>query len=992
MHCKSNDGKHTKKIDSAVAALKSLGPIQSAALIFSGDLADTASKNDFKSGRNLLGCLLYNLGQITNSWVPAFIVPGNHDMILPDDCRGITEIIQWHKNKCLDEHMAEEMHRLDDFFEYAHSKKCFIGDDELCQVQILSLGTVKIQVCLLNSAPFSTRMPDDKQAHYFPSYVGERLMRDSSVDLKITVMHHSHEWFEWNSKEMLRKSFTTDDIVFLGHDHLDEMLTIQNADGENTNIIVGGKFSVDVQEEAVFNAIIYDSDKKNIERYQFNWEPTQQIFVPITRAPINIKKSTLGLTVRESYLDTFLEDTQQFASRFIEYYVFPKLVPENKEFDPECPDSIDEDTVFDSLLRNKYIRITGGRNSGKTSLIRYLYYRSIERGFSPLYIEQRRYNSQLEKMFRDMFELQYMEKQFGYEQFMQLDFDQRIIFVDDFDKIKNEKARTNLINYIFTYGGLLVYSTNEGGWNLEDIVREKLQASDTSTLQIAPFFTEKREELVLKVCSLDKFKKEEQAQSIIMALNYMVQSQAGFFTLAPGNLLQYIKFFLANGTQEDKGSKTLSLVFETNIRNSVIECVGPSNAVIHLAALEYLANSMYFEFHSEIINPAQFESVMQSFNKRRHTNINAKDFFDSCQKAKILQNPSSSFDICFCDKNTLAYFVAKYVNSELERDPLNQESISYIMSHICFGINDAIVLFLSYIRSNARIILRIASSANSALEKYPELNFNDQNIPFLTSYRSLDMTVPTAQEVKAHKNEIAKIEEARHIEVKFQGIFDYDEADVEKEKYRILRALKYTRLIGQALVDQYGTLESDELEQMVSSLYRNTQKILYAVLKPYQDNYDEMIAKVSAFAKDEIPEENITDGQIRKIFTDSAILLILNVMNDMAYNCSNSKTIFVLNEMKKTTLNHHIQNLMMTENTGNTSAFVSHALSLSEAYHENHFVQSLISQIACKHIYYAQKIDYKQIDRLVSGKILSTKGSKAMLIQHQQQNPKEKDR
>lgn len=991
MHCKISDGGQKKKIDNMVAALKSLGPIQNAALIFSGDLSDSALENEFKVGRRILGYLLSNLGEITNSWIPTFIVPGNHDMYLPQGCRGIDEIMNWNHQKCLGEHIEEEIHRLDTFLEYAHSKNCFINDN-LCDVRIISLGDIKIQVCLLNSAIFSTKRPDDKQAHYFPPYVGEKLVRDPSVDLKLTIMHHSYEWFEWNSKEMLRKRFATDDIVFLGHDHLDEMLNIQNANGENMDIVVGGKFGLNIQEEAAFNAIIYDTDKKKIERHEFNWKIDQQIFGSITREPIDIKKESLSLTPCESYLDNFLEDKQQLAHRFTDYYVFPKLVPENKDFDPESSDLIDENVCFNKLLKDGIVRISGKNNSGKSSLIRYLYFSSIKRGFSPLFIEKKNYDSHLEKMFQDMFNLQYGEKRIEYDRFMQLDFSKRIIFIDDFDKIKNEKARENLFQYILTYGGLFVYSTSEDGQNLEDIIKERLQGKSVFALRISPFLADKREELVLKITSLDKFKNKDQAQTIIMMLNYMVQSQAHFFTFTPGNIIQYIKFFLTNDTQEDKGAKTLSLVFETNIRNSIIESVGSSNAFIYLAALEHLANSMYFEFRNETITPDKFELVMKRFNKRRRTQINAKHFFDSCQKAKILQNVPSSFDICFSDKNAFAYFVAKYVNTELERDPSNQESISYIMNHICFGMNDTIVLFLSYIRSNSHIILNIASTANNILEKYPELNFDTRNIPFLTSYRALDITVPTAQDVKEHKQELAKIEEAHHEAVKFRGIFDYDEADVEKEKYRVLRALKYTQLIGQALVDQYGTLESDELDKMISSLYRNTQKILYAVLKPYQDHYEELIAGFSSFAKEIIPNEKITDEEIRKIFTESAILLVLNIMNDIAYNCSNSRTISLLSEFEKTTSNHQIQSLMMTENIGNTSRFVDHALLLNEIYNDNPLIRSFINQIACKHFYYMSKIDYRQTDRLISGKIFSTKGSKAMLIQHQQKVTKGKNK
>lgn len=989
MHCNGKDFR-LNKIDKAIAALKTLGTVDQAVLIFSGDLADTASPNEFKMGRKALGCLLSRIGKIVNSWVPLLIVPGNHDMVLPDDSRGIEEITNWSKNNVLDDHLDEELDKLDDFFKYAYSKGCFTKSNRLYHIKNISLKDINIRFCLLNSAPFSTRQPFDKQSHYFPKAVEEKLIQDTTADLKITVIHHGYEWFDWSSKVMLKTHFSNEDIVFFGHDHSADTLTIQDAKGANTNIVAGGMFSLNYSDDAAFNAVIYDSETKEFASHQFNWIKEHGLFSEAYSKEIILNSQTFSLIPLEQYLDNFLED-KQLAVKLIDYYVFPKLVPEHKGFDSQCSELIDEDSFFDSLLQNKAIKISGRANSGKSALIKYIYYVSINKGFSPLLIEKKHYDSRIEKMFRDMFELQYGDKEFGFDRFMQLDFNKRIIFVDDFDEITNERAGYSLLDYILSRGGLLVYTVNEDTQSLENIVREKLKAEHINAFQIAPFLTEKREELVLKVSSLEKYKKAEQAQNIIMALNYLVQVQASFFTLTPGNLLEYIKYYLSDGMQEAAGAKTLSLVFETNIRNSILACISSFDAVIYLSALEYIASTMYFELQKEEIEVQQLEETISKFNNRKRTNLKCKVFFDSCQKAKILDYADSSFNISFCDKNTFAYFIARYVSSELGRTQSSQEKassimdkVSYIMNHICFGINDAIVLFLSYIQNSSSIILRIASTANNILEKYPELNFDDQNIPFLTTYRSLDLPMPSAVEVKKHKNEISKIEESRHEAVKFRGIFDYDESDVEKEKYRVLRALKYTRLIGQALVDQYGTLESEELESMITSIYSNTQKVLYAVMKPYQDQYDKIISSLISFAKEVLPDKEIKSEEIHRLLTDSAVILSLNVMNDIAYTCSNSRTISVLREMEAVTSNYSIHKLIMVENTGNTPAFVKDALSLNQQYNKNPFIRSLISQIARKHIIFMSKIDNKQINKLVSGKILSVKNSKGLLIQHKQ--------
>lgn len=98
---------------------------------------------------------------------------------------------------------AEELKRLSNLFGYSQTKQCFT-EDKLCDVRMLTLGRTKVQLCMLNSAPFSTRKREDKQLHYFPTYVAEKLERSHEATLKITVMHHHYEWCEWNTKEMLK--------------------------------------------------------------------------------------------------------------------------------------------------------------------------------------------------------------------------------------------------------------------------------------------------------------------------------------------------------------------------------------------------------------------------------------------------------------------------------------------------------------------------------------------------------------------------------------------------------------------------------------------------------------------------------------------------------------------------------------------------------------------------------------------------------------------
>lgn len=974
MHCKDN--RNTLKIEKAIAAVKTLGRFDGAVLVFSGDLTEEASKNEFRSGRRLLGTFLTGLSTELNcGFINTMIVPGNHDMYLPEDSRGVVEIEAWN-NK--DEHLSDELQRLNNFFVYANSKNCFLND-KLCDVRVIDIGDIKIQFCLLNSAPFSTRKPEDKQLHYLPSEKSDLLVRDLNVDLKITVMHHHFEWCEWHTKEMLKKAIVTDDITMFGHDHKAEAATITNGDGSVYEIIMGGKFDLDTNKPGAFNALTYDSETKSINRYEFNWSVDNQVFVPKKRG--KIAKKQITLTPTNDYLDHLLSDSQHISKRFTDYYVLPKLSVEGEVFSAnDITDYVDIEDIFTVLKTEQAIRITGGTGAGKSALLSFIYNESIKRGYVPLLVEQRDYrDSKIDKMFKNLFEEQYGEGSEGwYDLYLQTDCKKQIVFIDDIDLISNSKARHNLVTDILNSGKLLIYTTKEKNQDLEEIVKEKLQGKEISTINILPVYKETRDELVTQIGTLFE-RKSDEIDAVKMALDYMVQCQTSFFSFTPGNMLQYVKYFFNSGVQEHKNIQTISMVFETNIRNSLLQHERDAVAGLYLTALEYIADEMYFVLKTEKISISQFENIVLEYNEKRRANIKAKELLESCLSANIFKEERESFNISFYDHNTYAYFIARALNREFEKSSTETEKITFVMNHICFGINDSIILFLSFIRSNTNVILHLADKAIELMEEYPEWDFDSENIPFLHCMDSLPGGAPSVQEKKEVKKQAEATEKRRHQMIRFRGIFDYDENDINKTRYRIMRALKYARIIGRAFIDQFGALDCDEIEKISEALFSVPQKVVYASLKPYQDNFEKIVNSIIEFVKEEIPDENIKADDVVKMLGKAGTMMALNILNDVAYNASNANTITVLRDSKPTSSNQKILQLMMEENVGNTGEFIARAISLRKDLEGSVFARMLIAQIARKHIIYTANIDHRQINQLISGNVIS-QGSKPVLL------------
>lgn len=976
MHCHAKDYFNTKKIDMVVPAIKTLGNIDGAILVFSGDLADHASKREFTAGRRLLGKLLSDLSDSLNcGFITTAIVPGNHDLLLPEGCRGASQIESWDK----EEHLPDELQRLDGFFDYSKTKQCFVSAT-MCDVKNIEICGTSIQLCLLNSAPFSTREPEDKQLHYFPAHVAEQIKRHPNADLKITIMHHHYEWCEWGTKEMLKKAIDSDDITFFGHDHKSEVLSAKYADGKSHNIIMGGRFSLDTNEEATFNAVLFDTESKTLTCREFRWAPEEAVFYSIERGSLPIKADKYAPA--ETYISRLLSDTQNISKLYTDYFVFPSLTAEGEAFSAEekLADIRVED-IYRALRANRVIRITGNSNSGKTALLRYLYSKAVDYHYLPLLIEKRDYkDSRIDKMLRDLYEDQYQPtSDHAFEAFEQLGFGRTVVFVDDLDLIANSKARENLIERIISSGKYLIYTTKEKNQDLEDIVKDKLQSKEISTISIAPFYKVTRDQLIENVGKL-MGKDADTIDSIKIAFDYMVQSQTNLFDFTPSNTLQYIKYLMNGDAKEKRVPQTLSMVFETNIRTAIIHACGKDAiANVYLLTLEYIADQMYFGKRAERISISEYSSLISEYNAKKKASINERAFLDTCVAAHIFSQGIDSFDVQFYDKNTYAYFVAKSISREFEKDHSNIEKLTHVMNHICFGINDTIIMFLSFIRSNTQIAIMVAKEADQLLKEAPEWNLDKRNLPFLQSHTTFSQRAPSQKDRQDNNEQLQRVEQNRHEMIKFRGIFDFDENDVDKPRYVTMRAFKFLQLIGRALVDQYGALEADDIEMLLSTVFRVAQKVIFATLKPYQDHCDEIVASISAFISEKMPDDHISDDQIRKLLGQVGTILALNIMNDISYIISNESTIAVLREGPKETSNYKIMELMMEENAGNTTEFISRAIALHKEIGDNPYARVLISQIARKHIIYNGSIDHRNIDRLISERILS-KDSKSVIL------------
>lgn len=961
------------KVDKIVSAVHSIGSVDKCILICSGDLAYSGNENEYKSVRKFFHFLLTNLGKSKNQFIESYFVPGNHDMIFPANPRKSSDILEYYK-ECREEEMFSlELKSQGFFFEYAKSKKCFIKNNVVDSI-LKKYNGYKIQFNLINTAPFSTLKQDNKEIHYLPDAELYSLIKEDEADLAITVMHHSTEWFHWKTKDSLEKVLRThSDIVFQGHEH-----TVRTS---KTDYILskGGEFSGAMSHKSTFSTLVFDTKSLVCEETEFQWNDEQTMFCRKgDLRQFTVTPKTNILVPNSDYISHLLEDPQKLTKSILDYFVFPKLFYNKRNAHKEGT-LVTEDSFWDKLFEQKIINVSGKSRVGKTTFLKYIFSQCMGKKMVPLYFGSDAYYSKStpDKILKNLFSEQYGENEFLYEKYDQLDSNKKVLLIDDFDLITNKDNQENLIRIVSNKVDYIIFtSKNSVELDITKIAKDMLlEAEGYYSVKIDDFYREKRTELVRNICRVSKQNATEFTDYLCEIINRLVDKRHGLFELSPEYIAQYVKYFL-NRPDDRKGEAVFNVIFETNIRNAILQC--GYNIEHCLIVLEEIAFQMHKK-KNEHISHTEIITIIDELSSRRGLTIDNIRCLDTILSARILKESGEKNVYEFYNHNYLAYFIAKKINKLIEKNGLGIPELQYIFTNICFGINDNILLFLSFLRENTAFAINLCEMLNELVNEIEELDFDKNNVSFIKLHPKMNVSFPTP-EVKQGIDEASENgekwrREHENEEISFRGVYDYNESDANTFHNRIVRAIKYLEIISKSLISHFVNLDLIEKNKIIELMYSAPNRILFALLKPFDNRYEEVIDKLKGIADSMEGTSKWEKEDIAEILSISAISLCLSLYDSIAFLGVNSETLQLLNKVEMRNSNDKIVNLIMEENGGRTDNFINKAIKLKED-EKDEFINSLIKRIVRKHLI-TRTVDYKLKDK-VADKIFSS--SKKRLI------------
>lgn len=981
-HIKDGDRIINQKIDGFLSGLNVLKDIYEYAIIFSGDLAFSGQINEYKNARRVFSRLINGIKiKNGNRYVNLFMVPGNHDLCLPDPARDREYIQSYYDDEKIDAIVDEELSYLDNYFTNA-----LLGGkiyDKIFSRRFCTYEDYKIQFNLINSALFSTLEPDDKELHYFPQEKMHLLKKSSDANLCITVMHHGWDWFNWNYKADLSKTIVDNsEMLFTGHEHRESASVISIDNSLDTWISAAGEMDFSsYSKEDSFNVIVIDTESNSFDGYIFNWNPKSKIFMH----KCIIEKKTLqshsaSLLPLPSYVKSLKEDPYNLSDDFTKYFVFPKLVTEYKNQFGNRVEIKNVDEFMEILEDNKKVFISGSTNSGKTTLMKHLFISITNYNKVPLLLSvDSKTRIKKQNFIRHLFEEQYGEDSTLYERYQQLDKDKKVILIDGFD-ILQEKSKENLISSLDDDFEYMIFSSNGKKSNVIDSIKDELTDSKPlCELHIKPFFTEKRNQLVRNICTQKSTYNDEDINNVNRLIDALVHNNSSLFSLNPAFIIRYTNYFISNPYFDySRGEAVFSKIFEHELEQSIINLSKKSNVDEILVAFEKIAGHMYSS-RKDILQIETVKEIVENYNSTYGVNVNAKEVIDIGIRAKVFKQ-SDDLSIYFYNKNHLAYFIAKHLIQMAQNDPYDNSGIEYALKNICFGINSDIILFISYLLNTTQSIMSIANQAGALLEPWTEVSLDSKNIPLLHISNPISIAAPSEEEHRKIESAKERTEEIQYNEdvIEATGLFEYDDQDIDEFPYRLIRAIKYTEMICKALSSFNSSLKLTQKRELIDAIYTYPRKIIYAMLKPIDKNFDALCNEILNFIEisgiSKKTGEAYEKDDIRELFNDYFRAEFLSVIDHFSEICTSTKTISLLTDKEITDSCEKIQKLLIIENSGNSDMLLREAEKIIKDYKDPDIV-IMVKLIVRKHIICNRGLPYRKKQQMID-KILGKQANK----------------
>lgn len=970
-HFKSSAAVSQTHLEKIIDATRSCGQIDEMVIVLSGDIAYSGANHEYNAARLFLNKLFKSIKgkNVFNGYVHVVCVPGNHDIAYTLPPRTSATLNEIFKDYSYSDYVDQELTMQKNFFAFVDNYDCF-REDKIFDRIILDFNNYKIEFNLINSAIFSLMKEEDKGLHFIDQTYINELNQPTGADFVISVIHHPPEWYIDEVKHQLETAMLCkSSLIFSGHEHWSALKESSYDNHASSFIHCGGSLCDDIDwSKSEFETGLLNTETLEYKFSIFRWNNEElQYEQKCNKTQTLESKPSIErkLVVRDEYIkELFSNSNHFFSNNSIEYFVFPRVEKEAYD-DSSRQEFIDINSFIEEILPQKKVLITGVSNSGKTSLLKALFMNLTEQEYCVIYTDIDTIKKKdTSKIVKANFEDIYGEGLSLYSRFSQLPIEKKILIIDDIDKINKHDFERYINEQSQSFGLLLFTASSVVDLDIMKRVEDALNIEGAvSKYRISPFYSDKRRELVGKLVKLRNIIDPSiEVELTIDKICDSMKLQNRYISLNPDFLITFVEYYLKNeGTMVDNDSSIFSKAFESKITTSLAENKYKDITVEKLfKLLSMIAHHIHFEKRYPI-SEQEIIDIVNYYNKEYDDEVKSLALLETIKNADIFKEDSGGYK--FKNRNHLAYFCAREVNF-LYNTTGDESDLKHLINCCCFGINADILMFISYITDNTRILKLFLSMTRELTEGWEEFDFENNCPEFLR--------VSTAQPLALPEDTFIREQAEKEIEVERENnklqtidIYDYNEDDVGLIANQIIRSISLFAIISKCLPGFEHNMTASMREDFVREIFSLPNKIYYRWAKAVDPVYDELIRELTKM--ESLDYKNQSKEQIDKIeekFKTVSSLLLLDIYN-IGVNLATKENSFRLLDKKPydEKLTYSIEKLMMIEKQKYSSRFVDDSISLYERT-KHHLPKMLIQSIVIHAYIHMKSLDYKELSKL----------------------------
>ncbi|MBR6072123.1 MAG: hypothetical protein IKP77_04740 [Acholeplasmatales bacterium] len=500
----------------------------------------------------------------------------------------------------------------------------------------------------------------------------------------------------------------------------------------------------------------------------------------------------------------------------------------------------------------------------------------------------------------------------------------------------------------------------------------------------------KRGQLVLNICNIyyKNSKTEQEVQRIANVINETINKQLNILNLNPQFVVLCVNSLLKNDIQLGS-SNGFTSVFQSNITRQLerIRTLNKDDIDEYL----YLLQNIAYKAHISKEYPISIEcftEVINNYNldgKGIRPEVSVLDFVKNLESCKMIQQ--SRFDsnkYIFISSNYFSFFVAKNIVSLVSDSKMDNAVIDKLIKEMSFGVNGDILLYLAYILQSTIIIDSVYAKANEFFSGFDTeiiLNPKKCNVGYLHLKKTkLLLDVPNKKDKKNNLKRREQDEEKIVKKKKEMIDYNYEEKDFDNTFIKIRQSIKYIELLSRLLPD-FMHLNPKTTKDIVEGLYSYANKLIYYVLKPYEEFFEKDSKILEELYNDgDIPEEFRDENKFKQAIQQISHGFVLNVYNLVARLSSSKKTLYAFDNLcNKDLASNEILNLMVHENVEKLEDFASRILEIDSKYNDV-LIENYLKQII-RHHCVKNSISYSGINQKVINKYLVANPDKKKVSQ-----------